>query len=200
MYLPFSWAPVFCFSIFCGLHSRKSGTPRPFWNAGSQILMAAGYVIMAIALPGSLYIGSIIVGICYGVRLAVTVATASELFGLKYYGLIYNILILNLPLGSFLFSGLLAGFLYDAQATRTAGGGNTCVGAHCYRLVFVIMAMACVVGFGLDVVLAFRTKSLYSKIRMSKTSKKASTKTTAIKSWRSIQLFMFSIIFRTLAM
>ncbi|CAA0815638.1 Major facilitator superfamily protein [Striga hermonthica] len=143
---------------------KRSGTPRPVWNAASQILMAIGYIIMAMALPGSLYVGSIVVGICYGVRLAVTVPTASELFGLKYYGLIYNILILNLPLGSFLFSGLLAGFLYDAQATRTDSGGNTCVGAHCYRLVFVVMAIACVVGFGLDVVLSIRTQGLYKKI------------------------------------
>ncbi|KAG9442639.1 hypothetical protein H6P81_018493 [Aristolochia fimbriata] len=155
---------------------KKAATPRPLWNAASQILMAVGYVVMALALPGSLYIGSIVVGICYGVRLAVTVPTASELFGLKYYGLIYNILILNLPLGSFLFSGLLAGFLYDAQATRVAGGGNTCVGAHCYRLVFIIMALACVVGCGLDVVLAFRTKVLYGKIQASKRSKRGAVR------------------------
>lgn len=127
---------------------------------------------MAMAMPGSLYIGSIVVGICYGVRLAVTVPTASELFGLKYYGLIYNILILNLPLGSLLFSGLLAGLLYDAEATPTPGGGNTCIGAHCYRIVFVVMAIACVIGFGLDVLLAIRTKKLYSKIQTSKRSKK----------------------------
>ncbi|KAL3814029.1 hypothetical protein ACJIZ3_015297 [Penstemon smallii] len=153
---------------------KRAGTPRPVWNAASQILMAVGYVLMALALPGSLYIGSIIVGICYGVRLAVTVPTASELFGLKYYGLIYNILILNLPLGSFLFSGLLAGFLYDAEATSTAGGGNTCIGAHCYRLVFVVMAIVCVIGFGLDVLLSIRTKSIYSKIYGSRKSKKSS--------------------------
>ncbi|OAY52313.1 protein NUCLEAR FUSION DEFECTIVE 4 [Manihot esculenta] len=153
---------------------KKAGTPRPLWNAASQILMAVGYILMASAMPGSLYIGSIVVGICYGVRLAVTVPTASELFGLKYYGLIYNILILNLPLGSFLFSGLLAGFLYDAEATPTAGGGNTCTGAHCYRLVFIIMAIACFIGFGLDVLLAIRTKKLYSKIQANKRSKKFS--------------------------
>ncbi|KAL5706486.1 hypothetical protein ACHQM5_024646 [Ranunculus cassubicifolius] len=154
---------------------EKAATPRPLWNAAAQILMTVGYVMMAIALPGSLYLGSIVVGICYGVRLAVTVPTASELFGLKYYGLIYNILILNLPLGSFLFSGLLAGFLYDAEATKTAGGGNTCIGAHCYRLVFVVMAFACVVGFGLDVFLSIRTKSLYSKIQATKKSRKSVT-------------------------
>ncbi|KAK4378264.1 hypothetical protein RND71_000126 [Anisodus tanguticus] len=154
---------------------KKAALPRPIWNAASQILMAVGYIFLAMALPGSLYIGSIVVGICYGVRLAISVPTASELFGLKYYGLIYNVLILNLPLGSFLFSGLLAGLLYDAQATKTAGGGNTCVGAHCYRLVFIVMSIACIVGFGLDILLTIRTKSLYAKIYASRKAKKAST-------------------------
>lgn len=147
---------------------RTRAIPRPLWNAASQVLMAVGYVVMALAIPGSLFIGSVVVGACYGVRLAVTVPTASELFGLKYYGLIYNILILNLPLGSFLFSGLLAGLLYDAEATPLPDGGNTCVGAHCYRLVFLIMAVACAVGFGLDVLLSLRTKRVYAKIHESK--------------------------------
>ncbi|PPS01143.1 hypothetical protein GOBAR_AA19521 [Gossypium barbadense] len=100
--------------ISCWNCSGKAGTPRPLWNAASQILMAVGFLVMALAMPGCLYIGSIIVGACYGVRLAVSVPVASELFGLKYYGLLYNVLILNLPIGSFLFSGLLAGYLYDA--------------------------------------------------------------------------------------
>ncbi|GJY87789.1 nuclear fusion defective 4-like protein [Tanacetum coccineum] len=152
---------------------KKAGTPRPLWNAASQILMAVGFILLAIAMPGSLYIGAIVVGICYGIRLAITVPAASELFGLKYYGLIYNILILNLPLGSFLFSGLLAGFLYDAEATTTADGGNTCIGAHCYRLVFIVMAIVSVVGFGLDVWLAIRTKALYTRIYTSRKSKKS---------------------------
>ncbi|XP_050366035.1 protein NUCLEAR FUSION DEFECTIVE 4-like [Argentina anserina] len=154
---------------------RKAAIPRPLWNAASQILMAVGYILLAIGMPGSLYIGSIVVGICYGVRLAITVPTASELFGLKYYGLIYNILILNLPLGSLLFSGLLAGFLYDMEATPTEGGGNTCIGAHCYRLVFVVMAIACVVGLGLDLLLSIRTKQLYTKIQAGKKTKRVSS-------------------------
>ncbi|AES95151.1 putative major facilitator superfamily domain-containing protein [Medicago truncatula] len=143
---------------------RKSGMPRLVWNAASQILMFFGYIALAMALPGSLYIGSILVGICYGVRLTITPAAASELFGLKYYGLLYNILILNLPIGSFIFSGLIAGYLYDIEATSVPGGGNTCSGAHCFMLVYVIMAFACVLGCGLDLFLAFRTKNVYSKI------------------------------------
>ncbi|GMI86356.1 MAJOR FACILITATOR SUPERFAMILY 1 [Hibiscus trionum] len=153
----------------------KFGTPRPLWNAASQVIMAVGYIIMAFALPGSLYIGSILVGICYGVRLTITVPVASELFGLKYYGLLYNILILNLPVGSFLFSGLLAGYLYDAQAIAVPGGGNTCVGAHCYCLVFVIMAITCVLGLGLDILLAIRTRNVYIRIHESKRSIATST-------------------------
>ncbi|KAL4187958.1 hypothetical protein AMTRI_Chr09g21470 [Amborella trichopoda] len=150
---------------------RKAATPRPMWNAVSQVLMTVGYIILALALPGSLYIGSVIVGLCYGVRLAVSVPTASELFGLKYYGLIYNILILNLPLGSFLFSGLLAGILYDTQATEGSDGSNTCVGAHCYRTVFIVTAFACLVGFGLDILLVFRTRRIYAKIYKMKMKK-----------------------------
>ncbi|KHN05409.1 Putative membrane protein YMR155W [Glycine soja] len=152
---------------------KKAATPRPLWNAASQLLMAVGYILLAMAMPGSLYIGSILVGMCYGVRLAITVPTASELFGLKYYGLIYNILILNLPLGSFLFSGLLAGILYDMEATTTEGGGNTCVGGHCYRLVFIVMTGACIVGFFLDILLSIRTKNIYTKISTSKKPKKS---------------------------
>ncbi|KAL9256512.1 NUCLEAR FUSION DEFECTIVE 4-like protein [Drosera capensis] len=147
---------------------KKAGTPRPLFNAGSQILLAVGFIVMATAIPGCLYIGSILVGLCYGVRLAVTVPTASELFGLKYYGLIYNILILNLPLGSFLFSGLLAGYLYDAEATTTSSGGNECYGAHCYRMCFFVLAGTCLLGSGLDVLLALRTKKLYKKMSVGK--------------------------------
>ncbi|KAI6671498.1 hypothetical protein NL676_006383 [Syzygium grande] len=154
--------------IISGLVSEhyiwKHGAPRPIWNAASQILMTLGYILLAVALPGSFYMGSILVGICYGVRLTVTVPIASELFGLKYYGLLYNILILNLPLGSFLFSGLLAGHLYDIQATISDGGSNTCVGPQCYMLVFVIMGLACVFGFVLDVLLTIRTKSIYARM------------------------------------
>ncbi|PHT36308.1 hypothetical protein CQW23_24008 [Capsicum baccatum] len=41
---------------------------------------------------------------------------------------------------SFLFSSLLAGLLYDAQAIKTDSGSNTCRSAHYYRLVFIVMA------------------------------------------------------------
>lgn len=165
---------------------RKAGIPRPVWMAAAQLFMIVGYIFMAIGMPGSLYLGSIVVGVCYGVRLSISVPTASELFGLKYYGMIYNFLILNLPIGSFLFSGLLAGILYDIEAAKShkihglfSGtysselNSNNCVGAHCYRLVFLVMAGVCLLGFGLDVLLSFRTRNLYSNIHKSKKARES---------------------------
>ncbi|XP_019172024.1 PREDICTED: protein NUCLEAR FUSION DEFECTIVE 4-like [Ipomoea nil] len=142
----------------------KVAMPRPIWNAVSGLLMIIGYVVMAVGFSGSLHIGSMLVGMCYGARIAVTVPVTSDLFGLKCYGLLYNILILNLPLGSFLFSGLLAGYLYDAEAVSSGDGGNDCTGPHCYRLVFVIMAAACGFGVVLDMVLVVRTRKVYRKM------------------------------------
>ncbi|WVY90400.1 hypothetical protein V8G54_035914 [Vigna mungo] len=86
----------------------------------------------------------------------------------------FNILILTLPLGSFLFSGLLAGILYDMKATTTTGGGNTCIGPHCYRLVFIVMAAACLIGFFFDLLLSIRTKMLYKRIYFTENSNKNS--------------------------
>ncbi|KAI4999230.1 hypothetical protein ZWY2020_003819 [Hordeum vulgare] len=129
---------------------KTRALPRPVWNAASQVLMCAGYVLMAFGMPGSLFVGSVVVGVCYGVRLAVTVPTASGCLA----------------------SSLLAGLLYDAEATKVPGGGNTCSGAHCYRLVFVVMAAACVVGFGLDVLLNLRTRRVYAKIHQAKRAKR----------------------------
>ncbi|KAH7285794.1 hypothetical protein KP509_33G046300 [Ceratopteris richardii] len=149
---------------------RWKALPRPVLLAASQLVMVIGYVLLAVAVPGSVYIGSIVVGICYGVRLAVSVPVASEMFGLKIFGLMYNLLILNLPLGSFLFSSLLSGILYDYEAAKD-GSSTTCLGAHCYRSVFLVMASVSVVGFFLDSILTLRTRSLYRQIYIVKNSK-----------------------------
>lgn len=132
-----------------------------------------------------MYLGSAIVGACYGVHIAIAVPVASELFGLKNFGMFYNILIINIPLGSFLFSGLLAGWLYDREAQRQADGlggwlteslgwnisstpllaedwtVETCNGPHCFRTVFVVMAGTCLIGVTTAAILSFRARRAY---------------------------------------
>jgi len=62
--------------------------------------------------------------------------------------------------------GLIAGYLYDIEATSVPGGGNTCTGAHCFMLVYLIMVFSCVLGCGLELLLVFRTNNVYSKIHI----------------------------------
>jgi len=101
------------------------------------------------------------------------VPTASELFGLKHFGIIYNFLTMGNPLGAFLFSGLLAGYIYDKEAERQAGHsypatmGDTnvdCLGPNCFRLTFLIMAGVCAFGVLMSIILTIRIRPVYETL------------------------------------
>lgn len=160
---------------------RSSALPRPVWMAGSKVFMILGYLALAWGIPGSLPFGSIIVGICYGVHMTIVVATSSEMFGLKSFGISYNILVLNIPLGSLLFSGLLAGYLYDKAAQDNVSPHSNfltkfltmnafsdeatkCYGAHCYRTLFIIMSFVLAVGLVLDLFLTLRVRPVFQRL------------------------------------
>jgi hypothetical protein len=167
---------------------RTNAIPRTVWLGVAQVFMIFSHLLFASAWPGSLYVGSVLLGLCYGVHFSIMVPTASELFGLRHFGMIYNFLNIGNPLGSLLFSGLIAGYLYDQEASKgaavgsgwrilgsgsshwlsgTAVGSHTehgvpvCVGAHCFRLTFIIMACVCAVGVVLTSVLTYRIRSVY---------------------------------------
>ncbi|GJP30041.1 hypothetical protein CLOM_g22059 [Closterium sp. NIES-68] len=158
---------------YCSEHLVKSYLlPRPLLLLVAQIVMSAGHAIYAIAFPYSLHIGSLIVGLCYGVHWAVMPATVSELFGLKNFGLIFNAVAAATPVGSYLFSSVIAGYLYDYEAHKgQAFNGSSwrlgssefteCIGAHCFRLTFTIMVGVCWIGALLTGVLVWRTRRVY---------------------------------------
>eukprot|EP00850_Spirogloea_muscicola_P021812 SM000262S09891 [mRNA] locus=s262:105963:124729:- [translate_table: standard] len=104
---------------------RERALPRPLVQLGAQALLAIGHLCFAFAVPGSLYVGSLLVGMCYGVHWAVMPATASELFGLAHFGLIYNFIALANPLGSYLFSSCLAGYIYDRECHRDSSTSSS---------------------------------------------------------------------------
>ncbi|CAI5960444.1 unnamed protein product [Closterium sp. NIES-64] len=160
------------------LHERA--VPRPAFMAATQLAMAAGHLLFASALPGSLYVGSAIVGLAYGSQWGLMPAVASEVFGLRHFGTLYNWLTITNPTGSYLLSVCIAGYLYDyeaeheaassppfpigpAPAPAPASGGPAlmCHGAHCFRVTFLVMAAACVVASCLSLVLVGLTRSLY---------------------------------------
>ncbi|KAJ4813772.1 Major facilitator superfamily protein [Rhynchospora pubera] len=145
-------------------HLVKSRTlPRPVLMTCTQIIMAITYLLLALALETSLYAATACLGICYGVQFSVMIPTTSELFGLKNFGLFYNFMALGNPLGAFLFSSLLAGYLYDKEAAK-GSTGSSCVGPNCFRLTFFILAGCCALGTFLSVILSVRIKPVYQML------------------------------------
>lgn len=150
---------------------RKDAVPRTVWLGLAQIVLIFVHLMFASALPGTLYVGSVLLGLCYGVHFSIMVPTASELFGLKHFGMIYNFLTIASPLGSFLFSGLIAGYLYDREAAKDSPGldgslltKEVCTGAHCFRETFYVMAGVAAFGVLLTTVLTLRIRSVYTAL------------------------------------
>ncbi|KAJ8466328.1 hypothetical protein OPV22_028880 [Ensete ventricosum] len=81
---------------------RNRAYPRPVALAVAQVLMALGHFCFAMAWPWAMYIGTLLIGIGYGAHWSIVPAAASELFGLKNFGALYNFLTVANPAGSLL--------------------------------------------------------------------------------------------------
>ncbi|KAK8937071.1 hypothetical protein KSP39_PZI012742 [Platanthera zijinensis] len=165
---------LLCLFSFCNFVGRLGGgsvseyfvrsrmLPRSVWMAFTQMVMAVTYLLFALALNSTLYASTAVLGICYGVQFSVMVPTASELFGLKHFGIIYNFMLLGNPLGALLLSGIFAGFVYDKEAEKQ--GGATCLGPSCFGLTFLVLAGVCVLGSVLSVILTVRIRPVYQML------------------------------------
>ncbi|PAN34405.1 hypothetical protein PAHAL_6G090900 [Panicum hallii] len=138
--------------------------PRPIWMSLTQTILAVAYLCLAYALaPGVVYACAAVIGVCYGVQFAVMIPTTSELFGLKNFGLFYNLMSVANPLAAVLFSEELAGRLYDGEAARQRHDGRPhgCLGPECFRVAFVVLAGCCALGTAVSLVLAARIRPVY---------------------------------------
>ncbi|KAG9158986.1 hypothetical protein Leryth_013367, partial [Lithospermum erythrorhizon] len=128
-----------------------------------------------------MYIGTLLVGLGYGAHWAIVPATASELFGIKKFGALYNFLTLANPAGSLVFSGVIASSIYDREAAKQAQGNlqNStmlgsimsnalaaedalkCDGAICFFWTFLILCGLCILAVMLSMILVYRTKVVY---------------------------------------
>ncbi|XP_062105424.1 protein NUCLEAR FUSION DEFECTIVE 4-like [Humulus lupulus] len=163
---------------------RDYAYPRPMVMGIAQLVMSVGYLYVAFALPGALYVGTVLIGTGYGFHWAIVPAAASELFGLKNFGALYNFLTMANPAGCLIFSGLIAGPLYDREAEKQAHGQHlrqqiagsifssflgmdeslTCVGSTCFFLTLIILCCFSVLGFVLSMIIVHRTKAVYSQL------------------------------------
>ncbi|RRT77804.1 hypothetical protein B296_00028093 [Ensete ventricosum] len=80
-----------------------------------------------------------VIGAFTGAITSIAVSATTELFGTKHFSVNHNIVVTNIPAGSFVF-GYLAAVLYQRGAT---GGSNSCRGTACYETTFVLWGATC---------------------------------------------------------
>merc|ERR1712183_335881 len=129
----------------------KYKIPRTLMMTFVLLLSCIGHLLIAFPAPGAVYVASIIIGFSFGAQLPLLFAIISELFGLKYYSTLFNCGQLASPLGSYILNVKVTGLLYDREAikdlakkglTRSSVKELICVGPHCYRISFSILAAA----------------------------------------------------------
>ncbi|KAG7985931.1 hypothetical protein I3843_03G052600 [Carya illinoinensis] len=163
---------------------RDYAYPRSIAMAVAQLVMAVGHFSFAMGWPGTMYVGTLLIGLGYGAHWAIVPAAASELFGLKKFGALYNFLTLANPAGSLVFSGLIASSIYDYEAEKQAHRHHSwqqnwgsifsgmfgvdeplkCEGAICFYLTSLIMSGFCIIAFVLSMILVYRTKIVYAHL------------------------------------
>ncbi|GMP88793.1 hypothetical protein CsSME_00040643 [Camellia sinensis var. sinensis] len=160
--------------IFAGFVSEtllaKYRFPRTLMMTLVLFLSCIGLLLIAFPVPGSVYVASVIIGFSFGAQLPLLFAIISELFGLKYYSTLFNCGQLASPLGSYILNVKATGPLYDREAlkelerkglTRSSVKELTCIGDHCYRIAFVILASVTFFGALASLILVARTREFY---------------------------------------
>ncbi|KAL3530955.1 hypothetical protein ACH5RR_010277 [Cinchona calisaya] len=132
---------------------------RPLSIAVTMIPLSGAFFLLLMGNSLSLYISTAIIGTCTGAITSISVSTTTELFGAKSFGINHNVLVTNIPVGSFLF-GDFAALLYKNQANAA---DYSCMGIKCYQTTFIMWGFLCLLGTSLALVLHARTKKFYSQ-------------------------------------
>ncbi|KAL3819348.1 hypothetical protein ACJIZ3_005253 [Penstemon smallii] len=138
------------------------GCPRPLFIVITLAVMSIGHAVIASGLPGALYAGSVVVGVCYGSQWSLMPTIASDIFGKLHLGTIFNTVTIAGPIGSYLLSVRVVGYIYDKEAAFI--GKSTCSGSRCFMLAFIIMGCVTFSGFLVALVLFFRTRNFYKHV------------------------------------
>lgn len=140
---------------------RLRGVGRPFFISITLLVMSVGHAIISSGLPASLYIGSVLIGMCYGCQWALMPSITSEIFGLSHFGTIFNMVAVASPVGSYILSVRIVGYIYDIESPPDE---HSCVGKQCFALSFMIMAGVCMFGSAVAFVLFIRTRTFYRRV------------------------------------
>nr|GMD12335.1 protein NUCLEAR FUSION DEFECTIVE 4 [Ipomoea batatas] len=135
----------------------KNKISRPASIAVMMAPMCGAFFLLLHGSHGCLYTSTAIIGVCTGAITSVAVSTTTELFGAKNFGVNHNILVTNIPIGSFIF-GDFAAYLYKRQGRISGGRDGICTGMQCFHTTFVVWGCLCFLGTCLAVFFHSRTR------------------------------------------
>ncbi|KAL5057024.1 hypothetical protein RYX36_028628 [Vicia faba] len=144
------------------MHER--GWPRPLLLTVTLGITILGHLITVSPFPGNFYLGPVLVGICYGTNWSLMPTITSEIFGVKHMGTIFNTIAAASPLGSYILSVKVVGYIYDKEASKD----KSCFGIHCFMLSFLILAGVSFLAFLVSLTLYFRTRRFYKLVVLRK--------------------------------
>ncbi|KAJ6297572.1 hypothetical protein OIU78_023185 [Salix suchowensis] len=139
------------------LQRRGYMISRPACIAASMAPMAGAFFLLLNSTNISLYISTAIIGVCTGAITSISVSTTTELFGTKNFSVNHNIVVANIPIGSFIF-----GYSAALNYRREDDGDGKCMGLQCYRNTFIVWGSLCLFGTFLALVLYARLRKFYS--------------------------------------
>ncbi|KAK6918077.1 Nodulin-like [Dillenia turbinata] len=171
-------------SLHSSPHARSSGTYHQLhqttciknfpWQGMGGLQLAFLPLPMAfflLAPSGStmaFHVGTTLVALSSGFIFSVAVSIISEICGPKGLGINHNILITNIPLGSF-FYGFLAAVIYDLNSKRSKeevkmGEVMVCMGKQCYTHSFLLWGCFSLLGLTSSLLLFRRTRPVYDRL------------------------------------
>ncbi|XP_074562272.1 protein NUCLEAR FUSION DEFECTIVE 4-like [Curcuma longa] len=135
---------------------RSCMISRPASMATLMAPMAVAFFVLVNSSRLSLYMSTAIIGAFTGAITSIAVSATTELFGTKHFSINHNIVVANIPLGSFVF-GYLAALLYQRGLEE---GSHSCRGTACYGRTFILWGVTCSVASLLCTILYMRTRKV----------------------------------------
>ncbi|KAM0788502.1 hypothetical protein ACM66B_001633 [Microbotryomycetes sp. NB124-2] len=116
------------------------------------LLLSATFAFTAFRLdkPAQLWLLSVVVGACYGLVFTLAPAIVRCVYPVQQFGLCWGLLTWFSAFGALLFTPLFGILLDRAQARQ---GGPVCYGRACFREVFVLSSVSCLLASGIVVLL-----------------------------------------------
>ncbi|CAI8596928.1 unnamed protein product [Vicia faba] len=145
-------------SLLDYFYRGKHTISRPASMVAVMAPTAGAFFLLLNKTDIALYISTAVIGVSTGAITSTAISTTTELFGTKNFSVNHNVVVANIPIGSFLF-GYSAALIYRKQGN----GHGKCMGVECFSNTFIIWGSFSCLGTLLALILNFRTRKFYSQ-------------------------------------